>query len=181
MVNDVLTAGLGVAGFGLILWATTAKVRRRLLITDMLGTLLVAVHYLLLGAGAGAALSMSYAAADACGLAQQPRVRQVGAGVAFGGAAVVTCVVELTAVGMVALVGSAIAIGARTFSHPAAMLLGMGLSTTLWGAYGVLSGSVPQVLFSAVYCALAVRGWWRLSRVPTPEGQDVDRAREVLV
>jgi uncharacterized protein YjeT (DUF2065 family) len=161
-VTGLFVTCLGVVGFGLILLSTTASTRRKLLALDMAGTLTVALHYSLLGAGAGAAFSLSYALADAFGLSDSHLLRRIGTFLVFVGAVTLTIIVEPTLAGAFAVIGSAVAVGARVLSDPARMLLAIALSTVLWGAYGVFAGSTPQILFSVIYFFMALIGWWRL-------------------
>lgn len=162
---DIFVTLLGLCGFGLILAATMVPSRRKLLLFDLAGVVPVSIHYALLGAGAGAVLSGAYAFSDICGLARNARVRKLGAGAAFVGAVIViVTLVGLSWVSCVALLGTAVAVGARVLPRRDQVLLVLMVSTVLWGLYGVLTSSFPQILFSVLYVVFTAVNWRRARR-----------------
>lgn len=160
-MDGALTTGLGLLGFGTILVSTAMPTRRRLLLADMVGNIAVALHYALLGAGAGAAFSAAYAAMDVIAHDSSQRVRVSGAAVVMAAASIVVVLSEPAWTGALALVATSIAVLARLLLRTSTMLLLIAVSTVLWGVYGAVSGSTPQVAFSAVYSVMALVGFVR--------------------
>ncbi|MCF8879698.1 YgjV family protein [Hyphobacterium sp. SN044] len=151
-VTEALIQGLGLAGFGLIIASTRARTKRGFLMRDAAGVALVAAHYFALGEPAGAGYSLFYGSLDIAALyGWHRRFRWlVWVALAAGGHSAV------------AAGGTALAILARFARGIARTLALVALSTTLWGVYGVLTGSWPQIAFSLVYGAVAV---WRAARL----------------
>ena len=161
-VTELLVQGLGLAGFGLIVASTRARTKRGFLMLDAAGVALVAAHYFALGEPAGAGYSLFYGSLDLAALyGWHRRFRWL---VWFALAAVLLSWLAMGAGGdsAIAAGGTALAILARFARGIARTLALVALSTTLWGAYGVLTGSWPQIAFSVVYGATAV---WRAARL----------------
>lgn len=165
-MNGALITFLGAAGFGMMLAATQMRSRTRLLLADMSGNLVAAIHYVGVGGLAGAVYCFSYALFDAVALKVPARHR-----------ALIMAAVQIAAVGFLllagliwidalAIAGSAVAALARMQKHLRLMLALIAVSTVLWGIYGLAVQSWPQVVFSTVYAALSVHALLRPRQPP---------------
>lgn len=161
-VTEALVQGLGLAGFGLIIASTRARTKRGFLMLDAAGVALVAAHYFALGVPAGAGYSLFYGTLDAAALYGWHRRFRWLVWVALAAVAVSWLAMGAGGESAVAAGGTALAILARFARGIARTLALVALSTTLWGGYGVFTGSWPQIAFSIVYGAMAV---WRAARL----------------
>ena len=166
--TQIIAQLVGVVGISLLLASTFMRRRALLLGLDAAGSLVMGIHWALLGATAGVAISVVVAAMDIAGTdPRNPR-----------GRAVVWASIPVTAILLVVL-----------WSGPMDLLAGLGLlgiamsrlspgqirlralaiaASVPWIAYGIVLMSIPQVVFSAAYMvAMGVsiarirRGNWR--------------------
>lgn len=161
-VTEALVQGLGLAGFGLIIASTRARTKRGFLMLDAAGVALVAAHYFALGEPAGAGYSLFYGSLDIAALYGWHRRYRFLVWVALAAVALSWLAMGAGGDSAVAAGGTALAILARFARGIARTLALVALSTTLWGVYGILTGSWPQIAFSIVYGAMAV---WRAARL----------------
>ncbi|MCP4381425.1 MAG: YgjV family protein [Hyphomicrobiales bacterium] len=155
---------VGATGFLLLVLATFARSRFRFLVLDFLGLVPVAAHYVMLAAPAGAALSVFYMCADAVAALPGGSRRRLIYWVFYPLVAVITWFFWIGVVDLAAAAGTALAIVARHQVRTWRILALIGASTVGWGLYGVLVGSIAQVVFSAVYGSVAVFNAIRFSR-----------------
>lgn len=153
---------LGGAGYAVLLLAPLMRTRRQFLAIDSAGLMPVGIHYLLLGAPAGAMMCFVYIVMNAgaallAGGRLPPRVYWVFYPVAAGA-------IWLTATGWhdgLALAGTLFAVAARQQSSLVSLKFLTVLSALSWGAYGVFAPSVGQVVFSTFYALASALGGLR--------------------
>ena len=168
MKSDWLTLSaqiIGLVGYGMILVSLFSKTQRAVFLLDLAGCVIVAAHFVMLSAYAGAALSLVYAVKDIIGMFPSRRLK-LAAG--FGMAALILVaplILQLSWVDGLAIAGSLVALAARLSPGLTLTLFLIAFSTIFWGLYGAFVGSLSQVLFSCLYFAIAVgRGIQSASR-----------------
>ncbi len=165
MLSGILWINLlGFVGYTLFILAPLAKSRPVFLTMDAVGMVPIAIHYVLLGAPAGAALSLIYALADvAVPLARRPlHMRAAQAGL-FLCAIAVTLFFWSGPRELLSLAGTALVILSRGTGNYRLLLIIVLISTIFWGSYGLLTGSYSQLVFSTLYVITCL---WRLARPP---------------
>lgn len=151
MDTVVVVQIVGASGYGLLVLATFARSRARFLIVDFSGLVPVVVHYVLLSAFSGAALSAFYMAADAVGSLAAQQTRRVLYWLFYPATAALGWIFWQGSQDLTAIVGTALAIAARHQSSVWRIQALVAASTIGWGLYGFLVGSVGQVVFSLIY------------------------------
>lgn len=149
--TQIIAQLVGVVGISLLLASTFMRRRAMLLALDAAGSLVMGIHWALLGATAAVAISVVVAAMDLAGTdPRNPR-----------GRAVIWASMPVTAILLVVF-----------WSGPVDVLAGLGLlaialsrlsrgqirlralamaASAPWIAYGIVLVSIPQVAFSAAY------------------------------
>lgn len=154
---------LGGAGYLVLILSTQLGSRRNFLIADICGLIPVILHYLLLGAPAGAALSALYVAIDVTAALLR---RSRWARGLFPGfyllAVAATAAVYAAPRDLLALSGTLAAVLSRRQAEMH-RLLGLVLASCVgWGLYGFLAGSIGQAVFSSVYGLFSLVGILRI-------------------
>lgn len=166
--TQIIAQLVGALGISLLLASTLMRTRPMLLAVDAAGSLVMGVHWALLGAPAAVAISVVVAVMDLAGTdPRDPRGRVVVwasvpvtallLGVFWGGP-----VDLLAGLGLLALAASRLSMG-QVRLRALAMA-----SSVPWMAYGAMLMSIPQMAFSAAYfVAMGIsivrirRGNWR--------------------
>jgi len=153
---------LGGAGFLILAAAPLLRSKRGFLFADIAGVVPVTAHYMLMGAKAGAAMSAMYFVMDVMALMRDrgPWARRAYLLVYLAALGVLWLVWE-GPVDLLAGAGALLAVAARQQTSTVRLKLLVFASALAWGAYGVIAGSIPQMLFSAFYAASGLYGAWR--------------------
>lgn len=147
---------VGAVGFGLLVVATFAKTRTRFLLIDIAGLAPTAIHYVMLNAAAGAALTAFYMASDAVAALAGQRAARAVYWVFYPAAGLVGWIFWAGPSDLLAIGGTILAVAAR-HQRPVWRIQTLVVASTIgWGAYGFVSGSYVQVIFSSVYGAAAL-------------------------
>jgi len=150
-----------VGGFGFVLIFTSPLLRRRrsFLAFDIAGLVQVVIHYVLLGAPVGAALSALYIAMD---LVSDLRLRHPAARrgywLFYPMAAAATILGYRGLSDLSALAGAVLAVASRQQANFAALKFLVFCSAIGWGVYGYYAQSWSQVVFSTAYAGSALFG-----------------------
>ncbi len=142
---------IGTVGIALLLASTLVRRRVLLLGLDAVGSLVMGIHWALLGATAAVGISIIVVAMDLAGT--DPR-RAWGRLVIIGALPVACLVVALVWSGpadLLALIGMAAIAGSRLSRGQIRLRALATASAVPWGLYGVIMGSIPQMIFSTVY------------------------------
>lgn len=162
---------VGAAGYGILVLATFAQKRLRFLILDVLGLLPVAGHYLMLGATAGATLSLLYMGFDiVAALATRQLARR-----AYWLFYPVACLLGWWfwsgPSDFLAIVGTLFAVASRQQTQVWRIQALIAISALGWGAFGIAVGSMAQIAFSSVYGIAATANAIRFVRMRHAEVQ----------
>ncbi len=150
---------LGLIGYGLIILSLFSTTQRKVFILDFIGCIIVALHFVVLGAVGGAILSLLYAVKDLVGLIRNDFYKYTSAALIVVLMLLSPLFLPMQNRDILALIGSIIALASRISPKLATTLFLIALSTVFWGAYGFVVGSIGQVVFSTVYAIIAfVRG-----------------------
>lgn len=156
---------LGGTGFLVLLAATQVESRLRFLVVDFCGLGAVGVHYALLDATTGAALSALYMAIDVTAvLADRYDVVRRGFYVHYALAVVLVGATYRSPVDLAALFGTLTAVASRRQSAMRPLLGLLVVSAVGWGVYGAFVGSYSQVVFSVAYACFGLLGIRRIGR-----------------
>lgn len=156
---------VGGAGYLLLLIATQADRTRRFLALDATGLVPVVIHYLMLGAGAGAVMSALYLLVDVVHLLiRGARAAFLALALAYAAALSLLILWFEGPIDLLALAGTVAAIQARREEHMIPLLSWIIVSCVGWGIYGYLAGSYAQLAFSTLYAAASAVGILRLRR-----------------
>ena len=160
---------IGAIGYGLLVLATFARTRFRFLLLDFLGLIPTAVHYVMLAAPAGAALTAFYMCADAVSALPAQSRKRLLYWAFYPLVVVLTWAFWTGPVDLLAGTGTALAIVARHQTLTWRIQALVCLSTIGWGTYGFMVESLAQVVFSIVYGTAALFNAFRFARVgPAP-------------
>lgn len=131
---------------------------------DLVGLAPVVVHYLMLDAPAGAALSALYMVIDITAVFDE-RSRHVRRlyPVHYVLAGLLAALTYGAPIDVLALLGTWAAIASRQQKGMRRLLALLVASTLGWGLYGLFAGSVGQVAFSAVYALAGSLGLRRIT------------------
>jgi hypothetical protein len=169
IADPVLIAqGLGAFGFVLIFLSPFVRRRRVFLLMDISGLAPVALHYALLGAPVGAALSLLYIAMDVVsGLRVRYAVARYAYWLFYPAGIVITYLTFSSLYGLAALAGTLFAIRSRQHPSFATLKILIFLSAVGWGVYGFYAQSWSQMIFSVAYAGSSLFGATRELRRPT--------------
>ena len=166
----ILIQIIGGVGFGVLILATQVRRRRTFLIADFAGLVPVVAHYVMMDAYAGAAMSGLYMLVDLCAvlIADRPvLLRRAFWG--FHGLAIALVAVTFAGwIDLLALFGTIAAVASRQQKYMRPLLGLIVVSCVGWGLYGLLVGSVAQVVFSVTYAAFSLLGIFRQQRPTHP-------------
>lgn len=162
---------IGAVGYGLLIVATFAKTRTRFLLIDIAGLTPTVVHYLMLNAAAGAALSAFYMISDAVAALASRRVARAAYWLFYPAAGLIGWFFWSGPADLLAIGGTILAVAAR-HQRPVWRIQALVLASTIgWGAFGFAAGSYVQVVFSSIYGTAALLNAIRFFRAPTrPDG-----------
>ncbi len=175
--TSILAQWVGGLGFGLLVFSTFARVRLRFLLTDITGLVPVVVHYVMLAAPMGAALSAFYMMSDVVAAFSERRAARIAYWLFYPLALVFGWLFWAGPADLLAIAGTVLAVAARhqrSVWRIQALIL---VSTIGWGTYGFLVGSVVQVAFSTVYGAAALANAVRFFRQQPPAPAPATKAR----
>jgi hypothetical protein len=172
----ILTQLVGFVGYGLLLGATLARGRLRLLAIDASGGTVLVGHWLMLGALAGVTMNALYTAIDLAGLDPTSRRGRMLLVAAVPAAALLTWAFWQGPADLLATAGVLFAVASRA-SRSQVRLRGLAMVGCIpWGLFGVVNMSIPQIIFSAVY--FVAMGWSivRIRRGWAPQASAVEGA-----
>ncbi|MSO44935.1 MAG: hypothetical protein EXQ74_06505 [Thermoleophilia bacterium] len=150
-ISTVVVQLIGFAGYGLLLAATLARRRLRLLTIDAVGGGVLVLHWALLGAVAGVTMNALYSAVDIAGFDPRSRRGRVALAMAMPVSIILVAVFWKGPSDLLAGAGLLFAIASRASSSQLRLrTLGM-IGCIPWGIFGVVHGSISQVIFSAIY------------------------------
>lgn len=174
----LLAQGVGGLGFGLLVFSTFARSRLRFLVADITGLIPVVIHYVMLAAPAGAALSAFYMLSDVVAAFAARRPARLAYWLFYPLALVVGWVFWAGPTDLFAIVGTVLAIAARHQRQVWRIQALIVVSTAGWGTYGLLVGSLVQVAFSTAYGLAALVNAVRFFRQPpAAEAPQADMTR----
>lgn len=159
---DIATQAVGFLGYGLLFASTLARRRTRLLLIDATGGLMLILHWGMLGAVAGVTMNALYTLLDVAGLdphAHRGRVALIAA---------VPVSIALVAIfwqgpgDLLPLAGVLMAIASRASQGQIRLRTPALVGSIFWGAFGLLEGSTPQVVFSVTYMIAMGVSIWRI-------------------
>lgn len=153
---------IGFAGYALFAASPMAKSRTAYLVLHGIAMVPIAAHYVMLGAPAGAVLSLVYLGADIVGGRWPGSLRALGVLVLAALAAFAPT--YSGPADLLGLFGTLVFVASRAVSGHAATLAIAAVSTLTWGAYGWFEQSYSQVLFSALYVLSCLTGLVRIAR-----------------
>lgn len=160
---------IGAIGFTLLIIAPLTHSRRSFLILDIIGIVPVGVHYLMLDAPLGAALCATYVAMDIVATSLHRSQNARAAYYLFYPAALALSYwTYQTAIDLTALAGTLLAVASRQQLNLVALKMLVFLSAFGWGAYGLLTGSMAQLVFSSLYGGAALIATIRHRRRANP-------------
>ncbi len=148
---------IGAIGFALLIIAPLTHSRRSFLALDIIGIVPVGIHYLMLDAPIGAALCATYVVMDivAAGIHRSQNVRAAYF-LFYPAALALSYWTYQTVADLTALAGTLLAVASRQQLNLVALKMLVFLSAFGWGAYGWLTGSVAQLVFSSLYGGAAL-------------------------
>ena len=171
--GDIIIQALGFVGLGLILGSTFARTRVMLLAVDAAGSALMALHWSLLGAYAGGALSLVYATVDLAGRNPYSTRGRLVIVLAVPVSIALVAILWTGPADLLAGIGVLLSIASR-WSHGQIRLRVLSIASSIpWGIYGFIDHSAAQVTFSVIYSiAMAVSivrirlGTWQRRTAP---------------
>ena len=149
--TQIIAQLVGVVGIALLLASTFMRRRSMLLGLDAAGSLVMGIHWMMLGATAAVAISVVVAAMDLAGT--DPRSPR-GRAVIWASMPVTALLMAIFWSGPVDLLAGLglLAIAASRLSRGQIRLRALAMAASApWIAYGILLMSIPQVAFSAAY------------------------------
>ncbi len=155
---------VGGVGFGLLVYSTFARTRLRFLLTDITGLVPVIVHYVMLAAPVGAALSAFYMLSDVAAAFSERRAARIVYWLFYPLAVIIGWFFWAGPADLLAIVGTVLAVAARHQRSVWRIQALIMVSTIGWGTYGLLVGSLVQLIFSTVYGAAALANAARFFR-----------------
>ncbi len=162
--TSILAQWVGGVGFGLLVFSTFARTRLRFLLTDITGLVPVIVHYVMLAAPVGAALSAFYMLSDVAAAFSERRAARLAYWLFYPLAVVIGWLFWAGPADLLAIVGTVLAVAARHQRSVWRIQALIMVSTVGWGTYGLLVGSLVQVVFSTVYGVAALANAARFFR-----------------
>lgn len=163
----MLEQWIGGAGYLVLILATQLRRRRLFLVIDFCGLTPVVLHYVLLDALAGAAMSALYMLVDlTVALARRPRTIRSAYGACYAVAGVTIFMAYEAPTDLLAAAGTIAAVVARQQPAMRRLLAWIVVSCVGWGLYGYFAGSLAQIAFSSVYAVASTLGIVRLDRQP---------------
>jgi Bacterial inner membrane protein len=177
-VDGVLLAQLvGTVGYGLLVLATFARTRTRFLVVDIAGLVPVVVHYAMLDAPAGAALSAFYMASDTVAALAARRLARLAFWLFYPLAGLIGWLFWTGPADLLAIGGTLLAITAR-HQRPLWRIQALIAASSIgWGLFGLMVGSAAQIGFSLVYGAAAAVNAVRFLRHPETAPGALERRR----
>jgi hypothetical protein len=162
----IATQVVGFAGYGLLLGATLARRRLALLAIDASGGVVLVIHWAMLGALAGVTMNALYTAIDVAGVDPHSRRGRLVLASAVPATAVLVVAFWQGPADLLAAAGVLFAIASRASRSQVNLRALAMMGCIPWGLFGIVNGSIPQIIFSAVYfVAMGVsimrirRGW----------------------
>jgi hypothetical protein len=162
--TSILAQFVGGVGFGLLVLSTFARTRLRFLLVDIAGLVPVIVHYVMLAAPVGAALSAFYMMSDVGAAFAEKRAARIIYWLFYPLAVAIGWFFWAGPADLLAIVGTVLAVAARHQRSVWRIQALIVVSTIGWGTYGLLVGSVVQVAFSTVYGTAALANAVRFFR-----------------
>lgn len=165
---DIVTQAIGFVGYGLLLGATLARRRAWLLAIDASGGAVLILHWALLGAIAGVTMNALYTAVDVAGVNPDSRRGRIALAASVPIAIALVVVFWAGPSDLLAGAGLLFAIASRASRNQVQLRFIAMIGCIPWGLFGLVHGSIPQMVFSTVYfIAMGVsivrirRGTWQ--------------------
>lgn len=153
----IITQVVGFVGYGLLLGATLARRRLRLLAIDATGGAVLILHWAMLGAIAGVTMNALYTAIDLAGFDPTSRRGRLMLAAAVPATALLTLLFWQGPTDLLAAAGVLFAVASRA-SRSQVRLRALAMAGCIpWGIFGVINMSIPQIIFSTVY--FVAMGW----------------------
>ncbi len=149
--SDIITQATGFLGYGLLLGATLARRRLRLLAVDASGGAVLMLHWALLGAASGVSMNGLYTAVDVAGVDPSSRRGRIALAAAVPVAIVLVIAFWAGPSDLLAGAGLLFAIASRASRDQVRLRVLAMIGAIPWGLFGLVHGSIAQMAFSSVY------------------------------
>lgn len=148
---DIVTQAVGFVGYGLLLGATLARRRAWLLAIDASGGAVLILHWALLGAIAGVTMNALYTAVDVAGVDAESRRGRIALAASVPVAVALVVIFWTGPADLLAGAGLMFAIASRASRSQVQLRFIAMVGCIPWGLFGLVHGSIPQVVFSTIY------------------------------